>query len=207
MQAATPHGEQIPSPPAPAVAPPARHRGSPIERSVKPGACGASHTAYTLGSVGLRPAPLREGPHAARQGAQGPDESLPLNGSQPPAPVAPVDENASRLDRGQRVASHRGASFGFAERRSSPVDDVKGPLCGPFVWSGRPDSNRGPLVPQTSALTRLRHAPLGPTIPAFSAPGLTGRWTCSRLERPPVYCLRKPTLGGRLSPEGRPFRP
>ena len=25
--------------------------------------------------------------------------------------------------------------------------------------SGRPDLNRGPLVPQTSALTRLRHAP------------------------------------------------
>src|SRR5207244_12460210 len=28
-------------------------------------------------------------------------------------------------------------------------------------WSGRPDLNRGPLVPQTSALTRLRHAPSG----------------------------------------------
>src|SRR5581483_3839473 len=27
------------------------------------------------------------------------------------------------------------------------------------VGSGRPDLNRGPLVPQTSALTRLRHAP------------------------------------------------
>jgi hypothetical protein len=27
------------------------------------------------------------------------------------------------------------------------------------IESGRPDSNRRPLVPQTSALTRLRHAP------------------------------------------------
>ena len=27
------------------------------------------------------------------------------------------------------------------------------------LQSGRPDLNRGPLVPQTSALTRLRHAP------------------------------------------------
>ena len=29
--------------------------------------------------------------------------------------------------------------------------------------SGRRDSNSGPLVPQTSALTRLRHAPWRPT--------------------------------------------
>jgi hypothetical protein len=26
-------------------------------------------------------------------------------------------------------------------------------------WSGRPDLNRRPLVPQTSALTKLRHVP------------------------------------------------
>jgi hypothetical protein len=30
--------------------------------------------------------------------------------------------------------------------------------------SGRPDLNRGPLVPQTSALTRLRHAPYRHTL-------------------------------------------
>ena len=30
-----------------------------------------------------------------------------------------------------------------------------------FRRSGRRDSNSGPLVPQTSALTRLRHAPCG----------------------------------------------
>ena len=30
---------------------------------------------------------------------------------------------------------------------------------GPQTQSGRADSNRRPLVPQTSALTRLRHAP------------------------------------------------
>ena|SRR6476469_9204573 len=29
----------------------------------------------------------------------------------------------------------------------------------PQSQSGRPDSNRRPLVPQTNALTRLRHAP------------------------------------------------
>ena len=32
-------------------------------------------------------------------------------------------------------------------------------ISGGFLQSGRPDLNRGPLVPQTSALTRLRHAP------------------------------------------------
>ncbi len=31
-----------------------------------------------------------------------------------------------------------------------------------FLSSGRRDSNSGPLVPQTSALTRLRHAPRPP---------------------------------------------
>ena len=35
----------------------------------------------------------------------------------------------------------------------------------PVFQSGRPDLNRGPLVPQTSALTRLRYAPWGDTIP------------------------------------------
>ena len=35
----------------------------------------------------------------------------------------------------------------------------KAPSCGAFLQSGRRDSNSGPLVPQTSALTRLRHAP------------------------------------------------
>ena len=29
----------------------------------------------------------------------------------------------------------------------------------PSIWSGRPDSNRRPLDPQSSALTRLRYAP------------------------------------------------
>jgi hypothetical protein len=32
---------------------------------------------------------------------------------------------------------------------------------GAFLQSGRRDLNSGPLVPQTSALTRLRHAPSG----------------------------------------------
>src|SRR5262249_4866079 len=36
-----------------------------------------------------------------------------------------------------------------------------GPDYQPFCESGRRDSNSGPLVPQTSALTRLRHAPRG----------------------------------------------
>ncbi len=37
----------------------------------------------------------------------------------------------------------------------------KGPVRRAFSASGRRDLNSGPLVPQTSALTRLRHAPLG----------------------------------------------
>ena len=40
-----------------------------------------------------------------------------------------------------------------------PLERQKAPVCGAFGLSGRRDSNSGPLVPQTSALTRLRHAP------------------------------------------------
>jgi Phage integrase family len=40
---------------------------------------------------------------------------------------------------------------------------TKAPLKRGFCLSGRRDSNSGPLVPQTSALTRLRHAPRGST--------------------------------------------
>ncbi len=35
-------------------------------------------------------------------------------------------------------------------------------------WSGRPDSNRGPLPPHGSALTILRHAPTADIIPYMS---------------------------------------
>src|SRR5215217_4085932 len=41
----------------------------------------------------------------------------------------------------------------------------KGPLSGAFSPSGRRDLNSGPLVPQTSALTRLRHAPSKHSLP------------------------------------------
>ena len=37
--------------------------------------------------------------------------------------------------------------------------ETKSPGLRGFLQSGRRDSNSGPLVPQTSALTRLRHAP------------------------------------------------
>jgi hypothetical protein len=54
-----------------------------------------------------------------------------------------------------------------ASTRNVPVFDQsprtgrsrKGPQTRLDTQSGRPDSNRRPLVPQTSALTRLRHAP------------------------------------------------
>src|SRR6266496_1761311 len=41
---------------------------------------------------------------------------------------------------------------------------------GLFFRSGCPDLNRGPLVPQTSALTRLRHTPSLPQL--YRHPGL-----------------------------------
>ena len=43
--------------------------------------------------------------------------------------------------------------------RSSQVVTRKPPISRGFLSSGRRDLNSGPLVPQTSALTRLRHAP------------------------------------------------
>ena len=39
------------------------------------------------------------------------------------------------------------------------------PLSYGRTWSGRPDSNRGPLPPHGSALTILRHAPTNSIIP------------------------------------------
>jgi hypothetical protein len=32
------------------------------------------------------------------------------------------------------------------------------------VWSGCPDSNRGPPAPKAGALTKLRHIPLEPNV-------------------------------------------
>jgi ribosomal protein S18 acetylase RimI-like enzyme len=48
--------------------------------------------------------------------------------------------------------------YKLEDAAASPLSSMKSPAKRAFS-SGRPDSNRGPLVPQTSALTRLRHAP------------------------------------------------
>ena len=58
----------------------------------------------------------------------------------------------------------------------SPADAARGlrRLGAPFATgkqSGRPDLNRGPLVPQTSALTRLRHAPPAADVTATGVSG------------------------------------
>ena len=37
---------------------------------------------------------------------------------------------------------------------------LRQPAASRITWSGRPDLNRRPLDPQSSTLTRLRHAPL-----------------------------------------------
>ncbi len=50
--------------------------------------------------------------------------------------------------------------------RVTDLSSWKRPPAGPFL-SGRRDLNSGPLVPQTSALTRLRHAPWGTRLAAF----------------------------------------
>src|SRR5919202_2096403 len=63
--------------------------------------------------------------------------------------------------RTRRCASARRAPAWRTPQLSMRSLSPRGRLL-PVVESGRPDLNRGPLVPQTSALTRLRHAPSGP---------------------------------------------
>jgi integrase len=65
-----------------------------------------------------------------------------------------AQHNASESDRPKNGPTHGGVS---GEQRW--LARVNRPLCRIFVESGRRDLNSGPLVPQTSALTRLRHAP------------------------------------------------
>ena len=67
-------------------------------------------------------------------------------------------ELAERINRGLgvRLTVSIRASYARALRRA--IRKRKSPAIRAFP-SGRRDSNSGPLVPQTSALTRLRHAP------------------------------------------------
>jgi hypothetical protein len=90
--------------------------------------------------------------------------------------------------------------------RAENVERTKAPLRRGFLLSGRPDLNRGPLVPQTSALTRLRHAPNGaqssrigvhpveravrPLSADFPLRGSTAILPVRRAIRPQVVCRR-----------------
>jgi hypothetical protein len=56
--------------------------------------------------------------------------------------------------------------------------------------SGRRDLNSGPLVPQTSALTRLRHAPSDATL----SKALIKRPTCVPADSKLIYCSPQPVL-------------
>ena len=71
---------------------------------------------------------------------------------------------AKRQRWGSMAAAPALAIVGMVARKIKwPIRRLSAPhLPGSLVFpfrSGRPDLNRGPLVPQTSALTRLRHAP------------------------------------------------
>jgi hypothetical protein len=85
----------------------------------------------------------------------------PLHGHERRADRPHLRPPATRLARAEvgssRLVCVRSASSG--EGAGWPLREPKGRLSGTFRKSGRPDLNRGPLVPQTSALTRLRHAP------------------------------------------------
>ena len=59
----------------------------------------------------------------------------------------------------------------------------EGGLVGPVCWSGRRDSNPRPLVPQTSALTRLRHAPKRGDGRRVGRSTLLGRRACAAFRR------------------------
>ena len=56
-----------------------------------------------------------------------------------------------------------GALFELSRFMGTSVTQIEKTYGHSACWlSGRPDSNRGPPVPQTGALTRLRHAPWHP---------------------------------------------
>jgi hypothetical protein len=59
-----------------------------------------------------------------------------------------------------RTAQRLGPDSGIEHGIGTALAE-KARACGPFRWSGRRDLNSGPPVPQTGALTRLRHAPWG----------------------------------------------
>ena len=92
---------------------------------------------------------------------------------------------------------HSDSSQPLRPRRSMPFQ------------SGRPDLNRGPLVPQTSALTRLRHAPS--VRHSISVPGLAATrvnratsWAASQaMPQQAAATPRRPLMVSRPGISGR----
>jgi RimJ/RimL family protein N-acetyltransferase len=81
-------------------------------------------------------------------------------------------EATERLDRDRDSVRSCREAFSHGPSAVAPLS-LKNPLfCSGFFQSGRSDSNRRPPVPQTGALTRLRHAPLGldTSVAAFTSP-------------------------------------
>ena len=84
----------------------------------------------------------------------------------------------------------------WLERTQHSANDrqtEKPPYPGAFP-SGRADSNCRPLVPQTSALTRLRHAPRGATIPVATHEGALLKSRARDAERQRKMALRAALL-------------
>ena len=77
------------------------------------------------------------------------------------APAARRDRarRGARWTRSTRAQTRRLGSIGQRRPSSARLATRKPRVSRAFLSSGRRDSNSGPLVPQTSALTRLRHAP------------------------------------------------
>lgn len=93
-----------------------------------------------------------------------------------------------------RVAQARGQDRATAAESLSSFETKALHMQG-FRQSGRRDSNSGPLVPQTSALTRLRHAPW---------PGhRSGQRTSRTAARTRVPEFLKVATHRRLQPEGQ----
>ena len=116
---------------------------APARRKPAPPSCPAGRAAHQWRSLppGNAGSSIRRRPHPPHRSLVQ-ALALPMARSRPaPALRAGPPPSAART----RDASH--------------VRQQKPALSRGFLSSGRRDSNSGPLVPQTSALTRLRHAP------------------------------------------------
>src|SRR5690606_28001480 len=86
--------------------------------------------------------------------------------------------------------------------RGGPVD--RGPATRAIMWSGWRDLNPRPSVPQTDALTKLRHSPFGGVMlpagggGADSGRGLGSEEECDALDGPPAQVDDR---GGQEQPE------